>query len=105
MNKNIERFIMALIAISIGVNFYFDKKGFERDVEAAQKLEQFNHGLLLKNIYLETRIDSLKEANAKIVQATIYIDSCQASKVQKADRAERRGRFVGGILRGLIPGI
>lgn len=105
MNKNIERFLMAMIAIAMGVNFYFDKQGFDRDVDAEQKLEQFNHGLLLKNTYLESRIDSLKEANAKIVKATIYIDSCQAAKVQKADRAERRGRFVGGLLRGLIPGI
>lgn len=105
MNNNLERLIIALIAIAMGVNFYFDKQGFDRDVEAEQKLEQFNHQLLMKAIYHESRIDSLKEANAKIVKATIYIDSCQSSKVQKADRAERRGRFVGGLLRGLIPGI
>ena len=61
---------------------------------------------------IETKISGLDSnmhkaslnANA-LAKSVVYLDSCQQSKVAKQDRAERRGRFVGGLLKGLFPGI
>lgn len=54
---------------------------------------------------LEESIDSIKIRNAAFAKTILYLDSCQQAKAQKADRAEKRGRFVGGLLKGLFPGM
>jgi len=101
----IERFALVLILIGIGVNFYFDKKAFDRDVVAAKQLEEWNMGLTMRIAHNEMRLDSMQNATMKVAKATMYLDSCQATKTTKTERAERRGKFVGGLLRGLFPGI
>lgn len=54
---------------------------------------------------LEESIDSIKIRNEAFAKTILYLDSCQQAKAQKADRAEKRGRFVGGLLKGLFPGM
>lgn len=105
MKIEFERFILFLIVVAVGVNFYFDNKAFERDIDASKKLEEWNMALMARIIQHDVRIDSLKTSTQNLAKATIYLDSCQSNKSQKAERAERRGKFVGGLLRGLFPGI
>lgn len=105
MKVQVDRFILLIVAVAVGVNFYFDNKAFERDIEAAAQLEEWNMGLTSRIISNESKIDSLKTSTQNLAKATIYLDSCQSNKSQKAERAERRGKFVGGLLRGLFPGI
>lgn len=101
----IERFILGLLTIGMVVNFYFDKKAFDRDVEASKKLEDWNMGLTMRIAHDEMRLDSIEAKTLRVAKATIYLDSCQEIKTTKSERAERRGKFVGGLLRGLFPGI
>jgi uncharacterized protein YpmB len=103
--KAIETIVaVALCAVVFFSSFYIyqvDKR--QKDASKAQEE---------KIIKLETKIASLDSnlhkasvsANA-LAKSVVYLDSCQQSKVMKQDRAERRGRFVGGLLRGLFPGI
>jgi hypothetical protein len=100
-----ERLALLMMAIAIGVNFYFDNKGFDRDVKANETMTDWYMGATIRIIHTEEGIDSLKKVNVKLAKATMYIDSIQATQKTKTDRAERRGKFVGGLLRGLIPGI
>jgi len=59
----------------------------------------------IANCHLESRIDSLKIANQALAKSIVYLDSCNQVKASKADRAEKRGRFIGGLLKGLFPGL
>jgi hypothetical protein len=57
-------------------------------------------------IALENRvlaIDSLEAQNKALIQAVVYLDSVNTARSSKADRAERRGRFFGGLIKTLIP--
>lgn len=58
-----------------------------------------------RNINNEQRIDSLKAQVDALAKSVIYLDSCNQAKTSKQDRAERRGRFVGGLLKSLFPGM
>lgn len=54
---------------------------------------------------LDSNFRHLQNTSKALGQSVVYLDSCQATKTAKQDRAERRGRFVGGLLKGLIPGL
>lgn len=93
--------LCALVFFSSFYTYQVDKR--QKDATRIQE------GKIAK---LEAKIASLDSnlhkasvsANA-LAKSVVYLDSCQQSKVMKQDRAERRGRFVGGLLRGLFPGI
>jgi hypothetical protein len=55
--------------------------------------------------HLENKIDSLKLADKTLAKTIVYLDSCNQNRTNKADRAEKRGRFVGGLLKSLFPGL
>jgi hypothetical protein len=54
---------------------------------------------------LQTQIDSLEIQNIALGKSVIYLDSCQQIRTTKTDRAERRGKFVGGLLKSLFPSL
>jgi cell division protein FtsL len=60
-------------------------------------------GIDLANI--NQRVDSMHKQNEALAKTVLYLDSCNQIKAQKADKAERRGKFVGGLIKGLFPGI
>jgi ligand-binding sensor domain-containing protein len=55
--------------------------------------------------HLGNKIDSLKLADKTLAKTIVYLDSCNQNRTNKADRAEKRGRFVGGLLKSLFPGL
>lgn len=54
---------------------------------------------------LHKRIDSVNAANLQLARLVLRHDSILAAKSEKAQRRENTGRFIGGILKGLIPGL
>lgn len=102
---SIEKLILGIVAIALAVNFYIDNSAMSRDVNANRYNEDSTWGLMVRIIHLEKKVDSLNAKTMKVAEATMYLDSCQAVKTTKSDRAERRGKFVGGLLRGLFPGL
>lgn len=56
-------------------------------------------------IELNAANDSLHYQVVGLARTNIYLDSLVAAKQGKVERAERRGRFVGGLLKTLIPGL
>ena len=100
-----ERFVLFIFAVALVVNFYNDNNAMKRDVEANKHNEEWECGLMFRIANLESKVDSVNAKTIQVAKATMYLDSCQVVKVNKAERAERRGRFVGGLLRGLIPGL
>lgn len=68
--------------------------------------------VLVIDSVLTDRVDAL-EKHAQFQDSVIKVlalhathaDSVNVQKQFKSDRAERRGRFLGGLLKGLIPGL
>lgn len=50
-------------------------------------------------------MDSLNKKDSVLAKSIVYLDSCNQVKASKVERAERRGRFIGGLLKGLFPGM
>lgn len=101
--KNIQFLNAALIlaiAFFLGFNFYQDQ---QQASQIDRKVEEYNANTCATLDGMESEIDSIHAQIGKLATATVYIDSCQQQKTQKAERAERRGRFVGGLLKGLLP--
>jgi hypothetical protein len=105
MKIQFDRLVLFILAVAVGINFYFDNKAYERDIDASAQLEEWNMALMTRIIQHDAKFDSLKASTQSLAKATIYLDSCQQNKSQKVERAERRGKFVGGLLRGLFPGL
>jgi hypothetical protein len=55
--------------------------------------------------HLHKRIDSVNAANLQLARLVLRHDSLIGAKSEKAQRRENTGRFIGGILKGLIPGL
>jgi len=56
-------------------------------------------------IELSLKTDTLKHNEQILTKSILYLDSCQQTKATKADRAERRGRFLGGLLKTIFPAL
>lgn len=52
---------------------------------------------------IECQQDSLRSQTIALGRSIVYLDSCQQTKTTKTERAERRGKFIGGLLKGLFP--
>lgn len=49
--------------------------------------------------------DSLQKDVRFLALCVQYLDSVDRSKQTKSERAEKRGRFIGGIIKGIFPGL
>jgi hypothetical protein len=54
---------------------------------------------------VKKKLISLDQKDSVIAETIVYLDSCNQAKQSKVEKAEKRGRFIGGLLRGLFPGI
>lgn len=97
--------LFCLFIIYIGGDIYtarIEHKKIEKHVTEA---EAWSAGAMVAHAHQDQQIDSLKSETKALAKTVLYLDSCLQSKAQKADRAEKRGRFVGGLLKGLFPGM
>ena len=78
-------------------------------INTLQKEIKCQDKILIQNnekiLGFKSSIDSLKAQNQVLCKSIIYLDSCQLTRTTKTDRAERRGKFVGGLLKGLFPSL
>lgn len=98
-------FILVIFLLYIGGDIYTTRIAHQKLETYIKESGDWAVGNMLRNANIETRIDSLKVETAALAKTVIYLDSCQQQKAQKQDKAERRGRFVGGLLKGLFPGL
>jgi hypothetical protein len=100
---NIYQVLAFALAISVGVLAYnlFTFQNAQKSINSKNEMAQVELSVKI------SRVDSsIKIANTNstaLAKSILYLDSCQQQKVFKQDRAERRGRFVGGLLKGLLP--
>jgi hypothetical protein len=86
----------------LNYNFYTFRK---ETIRVGKQSDSLKTELAIQNWNMKFQIDSLKLQNKVIAKNVLFLDSCQIMKTNKTDRAERRGKFVGGLLKGLFPAI
>lgn len=97
--------IVFALVISFGVlayNFYTFKTQ-EIKINAKQDSVALDNQLYTQSVSSE--IKTIRENTQVLAKSVLYLDSCQQAKTIKQDRAERRGKFLGGLLKGLFPGL
>jgi hypothetical protein len=100
--SDVLSFAALVASMVIGLNFFVYRKD-DQDIKARlDSLSKANY-IRIKNV--ESRVDSLKSNETIFAKSILYLDSCQMNKTMKADRAEKRGRFLGGLIKGLFPGM
>ena len=97
--------ILLALLVYIGGDIYSTRIAHQKIEKHIEESEQWTMGTTIRQARIESRIDSLKIESEALAKTIIYLDSCQQQKAQKQDKAERRGRFVGGLLKGLFPGL
>ena len=105
---SVRYFILGISAILVVVTLGMVVM-MKRDVSDSQKgyspLAQKIQADSIAICDLENKIDSLKLTDKALAKTIVYLDSCNQNRTNKADRAEKRGRFVGGLLKSLFPGL
>lgn len=99
--------IIALVALSIGL------VAIEQQIQSAKqkrsKIDRKVDSMLLahsveRQVLLNAN-DSLQKEVRFLALCVQYLDSVDRSKQTKSERAEKRGRFIGGIIKGIFPGL
>lgn len=77
--------------------------------QRVKEMTQNSYSSSVKDSTFKVRIykslDSLNKKDSVLAKSIVYLDSCNQVKASKVERAERRGRFIGGLLKGLFPGM
>jgi len=99
--------IIALVALSIGL------VAIEQQIQSAKQkrltIDRKVDSMLLahsveRQVLLNAN-DSLQKDVRFLALCVQYLDSVDRSKQTKSERAEKRGRFIGGIIKGIFPGL
>ena len=97
--------VLVAVVIYIGGDIYVTSVNHKKiDNLIAMNQERLTNSNIRQNRMIES-VDSMKIQIKGLGKSVIYLDSCQQNKSNKQDRAERRGKFVGGLLKSLIPGM
>lgn len=91
------------IIVYIGFDVYTAKQTHNRLESYITETDSMAYQLLYRTANMQARIDSLKTQNKALAETVVYLDSCSQNKAFKTERAERRGRFLGGLIKGLFP--
>jgi hypothetical protein len=97
--------ILAVVVIYIGGDVYVTNVNYKKIDNLIALNEERLITSNIRQIQIKESVDSLKIQIKGLGKSVIFLDSCQQTKSIKQDRAERRGRFVGGLLKSLIPGM
>jgi hypothetical protein len=104
MTVNKDTFVLFIIMlIYVGGDIYTARQAHHKLETFIKETGDYAVGAMLRNAAIENRVDSLQAQNKALAKTIIYLDSCQSEKVRKGEKAERTGRFVGGIIKGLFP--
>lgn len=98
-------FISGVTGVALVVMLFMHLTLSQRVKEMAQN----SYSSSVKDSTFKVRIykslDSLNQKDSVLAKSIVYLDSCNQVKASKVERAERRGRFIGGLLKGLFPGM
>lgn len=98
-----KEWAILILAFFLGFNFYQDLMLQKEVSVVVRTIEATTNNTVATLSDIECEMDSLHKHIGKLATATVYLDSCQQQKNQKSEKAYRRGRFIGGLVKGLLP--
>jgi hypothetical protein len=90
----------AIISVALGAILAYNYVQDNQTVGYIDQCVTIQASIDLRN---SAKIDSLNRKVDELARVALYLDSCQQVRTSKTDRAERRGKFVGGVLKSLFP--
>jgi len=96
---------LSVLAMGLGGIEYQIQSNIQKRTKIDQKVDSL---MLVQSV----RIQVLSNANDSLIHqihdlalCVQYLDSVNLAKGPKSERAEKRGRFIGGLIKGLFPGL
>lgn len=102
---SIIQVIVFALVIALGVLAYNFQEFKTQQIKTNAKQDSATIDNRLYAQSVSAQISAVRENTEVLAKSVLYLDSCQQAKTIKQDRAERRGKFVGGLLKGLFPGL
>jgi hypothetical protein len=96
---------LSLLAVGIGGIEYQIQSNIQKRTKIDRKVDSL---MLVQSVRIQVLSNANDSLNRRIQNLAIcvqYLDSVHESKGFKTERAEKRGRFIGGLIKGLFPGL
>lgn len=99
--------ILALVALFVGMVAIEQQiqSGIQKRSNIDRKVDSIMLAQSVRIQVLQNANDSLQSQIQNLALCVQYLDSVNVSKSSKVERAERRGRFIGGLIKGIFPGL
>lgn len=96
---------LSLLAVGLGAIEYQIQSNIQKRTKIDLKVDSLMLVQSVRIQVLSNANDSLKGQIKDLAICVQYLDSVHESKGFKSERAEKRGRFIGGLIKGLFPGL
>ena len=100
--ENVVKLLILFLASYLVWNYYFTLDAHKRLDKSIKETESWHYGNTMRIIQIEKSIDSIKTKEVELAKSCIELDSIKQDKIKKLERSERRGRFIGGVLKALF---
>lgn len=99
--------VIVLVALFLGLAAIEQQiqSGIQKRSKIDRKVDSI---MLVQSVRIQVLLnanDSLKSQIQDLALCVQYLDSVDRSKSNKSERAEKRGRFIGGLIKGIFPGL
>lgn len=91
--------------ISLGAIEQQIQSGIQKRSRIDRKVDSI---MLVQSVRIQVLTNANDSLYARVVDLALcvqYLDSVNQAKGFKTERAEKRGRFIGGLIKGLFPGL
>jgi hypothetical protein len=96
---------LSVLAMGLGGIEYQIQSNIQKRTKIDRKVDSLMLVQSVRIQVLSNANDSLKGKIKNLAICVQYLDSVHESKGYKTERAEKRGRFIGGLIKGLFPGL
>ena len=96
---------LSVLAMGLGGIEYQIQSNIQKRTKIDRKVDSLMLVQSVRIQVLQNNNDSLKGQIKNLAICVQYLDSVHESKGYKTERAEKRGRFIGGLIKGLFPGL
>jgi hypothetical protein len=94
---------LSLLAVGLGGIEYQIQSNIQKRTKIDRKVDSLMLVQSVRVQVLSNANDSLGHQIHDLALCVQYLDSVHESKGFKTERAEKRGRFIGGLIKGLFP--
>ena len=96
---------LSVFAMGLGGIEYQIQSNIQKRSLIDQKVDSLVLNQSVRIQVLQNSNDSLELQIKNLALCVQYLDSVNQAKGSRVERAEKRGRFIGGLIKGIFPGL